>query len=492
MADSVDGDGTVAPDEVVPAPEPATRRLTPRALALWGVLGVLALGAGALVVTSADDDPPKLPVALGAPGGARSESLASPAADMSMLAWVHYVAGDDLPVLGGDGPAYKLSGEVDEGRVRDLADALGIDGDVTRREGAWVVDGDGGHLEVYEGAGASWWYSPEDPNASVGGGTSGSSSGSAGMTEEEAKRLEEIAAREAGAEGSTETTLVAPVPDCAPDARCDFPAPEPITPPADLPTEDEAREIALDLFEAAGLDVTGAKISVDGPHDAWYVMVEPLVDGRPVSGVSWSASIGSKGRITSAGGALNDPERLGDYPVLDTRGAIDRVNEQALAYQTPMEDGGVATEEPTTTLAVPEPCVTPTREAETEEAPTTKPADDPDTAVASDDVASAPAIGACEPPVPVEPVEVVLHEADEILVVVSAFDGTNDAYLVPGYRMTGDDGHVVEVAAVDDDSLLPEPDPVEPQPAPADDPVTTVPGAHSTPPAEPTVEPDPG
>jgi hypothetical protein len=61
----------------------------------------------------------------------------------------------------------------------------------------------------------------------------------------------------------------------------------------------------------------------------------------------------------------------------------------------------------------------------------------------------------------VEPQEVVLHEAERILVLIGANDGSGDAYLVPGYRMRGGDEWVVDVPAVDDESLLPS-TPVEP------------------------------
>ena len=54
-----------------------------------------------------------------------------------------------------------------------------------------------------------------------------------------------------------------------------------------------------------------------------------------------------------------------------------------------------------------------------------------------------------------EPQEVVLHEAERILVLIGANDGSGDAYLVPGYRMRGGDEWVVDVPAVDDESLLP-------------------------------------
>ena len=94
--------------------EPATVVRTRRPRALWAVLAAVGLAAGALVVTSAGDDGtqrPGLPVALGSAIGRPVEGAM--AAD-SMLAWITYVAGDDLPALGGEAPAYRLRGDVDE------------------------------------------------------------------------------------------------------------------------------------------------------------------------------------------------------------------------------------------------------------------------------------------------------------------------------------------------------------------------------------------
>jgi hypothetical protein len=84
----------------------------------------------------------------------------------------------------------------------------------------------------------------------------------------------------------------------------------------------------------------------------------------------------------------------------------------------------------------------------------------------------------CEPvgpgPLP-EPTEIVLVDAEPSLLLLGAVDGSTDAYLVPGYRFTADDGSVVDLAAVADRELTappttgtsapdPAPAPVEPQP----------------------------
>ena len=144
-------------DELGLDPVAVVRKPQPRAL--WAVLVAVAVAAGALVITSADDEGnqrPGLPIDLaGSSGAGRAEA----AADSSMRAWVSYVPGDDLPALGGEATAYRLAGDVDEGQVRELAGALGLDGEVqSDGPGSWWVAGGAGRLEVYAGGGAHWSY----------------------------------------------------------------------------------------------------------------------------------------------------------------------------------------------------------------------------------------------------------------------------------------------------------------------------------------------
>lgn len=518
--------------------EPVTVVRSRRPRALWGVLAAVGLAAGALVVISANDDGgtrPGLPVAL----GSASPEEAGAAAD-SMMAWITYVAGDDLPALGGEAPAYRLRGNVDEAAVRALADALGVAGELVHDGPAWTVAGEGGTLEVYEG-GAQWWYSSEFYEESAAG--SGSSSGSAGgglacpesgddvvvdcgvttMT-----TYPECTASDGSAgciTGECPPNTECVVPDTVPpDVECDLtdgcaePLPVPVEPPADLPSEDEARAIALELLAATGFDVDGADVTVDRPYDAWYVTVEPRVDGL-LSGLLASASVGSGGEVTSAGGYLGDPERLGDYPLLDTRAAIDRANAQQaeggwFAYSPRggmAMDTGVATAEAPMSAAscAAEPGTTATTECEdtfsveVPTTPTTYPCQIqpdgaeicdtvepgitcPQVAAPADEPLGAPETIECTPPPPEpgpapEPLEVVLVDVERSLVLLGAIDGSTDAYLVPAYRFTGADGGRVDLPAVADEALTGPPsttvpdmvdppatdggvDPVDPQP----------------------------
>lgn len=523
-----DDSGTTSGDEL--SLEPVRVGTRDRRRALWGALAVVAVVAGGLVVASGGDAAsPRLPVALGASN--EMAATAGVAADMS-LAWVTYVAGDGLPALGGEGRAYRLAGTVDEARVRALADALGLDGDLTRNDGYWQMESDGAVLGVYEGGGGSWWYSSNagmvvepdgglrEIDAATGSGTSGSSGSASSDCVPDATTDCTF-----GAVGEPEpaTTVL-----CTPDNVCIYPGTVPVEPPvppvppeppvpveppvpADLPTESAARQIALDLLDATGMDLTGAKVTVDGPYDAWYVTVEPQLDGLAVTGWGASVGVGSEGAVTSASGTLARPERVGDYPLIDTRAAIDRLNEQqgigvgpvpATASDTPtgavtgddagtsedavtndapvpttpcrtddpsctvMTTGVAAGEEPSTTTTITASCKVQPDGSEVCEGSGGSAGSDPGACYkavqpAGDEGATETTVagsGCVIEPVPVpepQPTEVVLTDAERVLVLLGAVDGSGDTYLVPGYRFSNEDGAIVEVAAVADASLAP-------------------------------------
>jgi hypothetical protein len=558
----MDEQGTNEIDELALAPVTVVSRKRPKAL--WGVLAAVAVAAGALAATSGggeDSTPPLLPIALGSPATGRQ---AEGAAD-SMLAWVTYVPGDALPALGGEAPAYKLSGTVDEAQVQALAAALGLEGEPVQQDGMWSVTGaDGAVLQVSEGAGATWWYSAVSPDVPLGRPNTGVAEEECAAVSSEDGTVTECAfphwvdpdcvTPEGGIDACVPATTLAPMPpeDCPPSASCAVLEVAPVdcaeveagdcpgrtAPPADLPSEDEAREIALALLAATGLETADAVVTVDGPFDAWYVSVEPAIDGTP-SGLLANVAVGSGGTVASAGGYLGTPERLGSYPLLDTRAAIDRLNEQLgdggwFAYSPGVardiviasdEDPSAACLGPadaTTTI----PCPDDTGDTTTTFVPTTV----PPCKVQADGSEICEGSGSGEAPTPVlpecpdlvppvdqplpeesiadcalvdpipdpmpepEPTEVVLTDATPILVLVPANDGSTDAYLVPGYRFTGDDGARVDAPAIADASLA-GPTPTEP---PVEPPITgtsTVPdpgGTDGTPPSgcEPLVEED--
>lgn len=516
--------------------DPPTPARGSRHTALWGALAAVAVAVGALAVTSAGGGSgklPQLPVALGSSGGGAREAAMS--ADTSMAAWITYVPGQGLPTLGGEAAAYRATGTVDEASVRGLAEALSVDGEATHRDGLWEVrDGDR-LLSVFDGSGGSWSYGVEqDARGSVAGSAGGSSEGC--TAEECAVEDVEPPPDDVAVSSPTTSVLDSGAVGCQPGTKCVEPSvtteapcpvdpgaacppPEPMvdptepTPPADLPSEDEARRIALDLLAATGMDVEDAKVTVDGPYDAWYVSVEPRLDGIPVSGWYASVSVGSKGTVLNANGTLTEVERLGDYPVLHTTAAIDRLNAQQGQFQSfPMDAGtsrpavasaggdaavsdDAASSAPAAGTIESSTAVTSIERTETgckvqpdgreicELVDTTIPECVP---IVPDQTPSGdvPAIAQCVEPAPMpmpepmpepEPMEVVLADAERILILLPALDESGDTYLVPGYRMSGEDGSMVDVPAVEDESLAPtttvpeETPQTEPAPLPTED-----------------------
>ncbi len=480
----MDDTGRQDADELTLQPATLVRSRRPRAL--WAVLAAVGLAAGALVVTSAGDDGaarPGLPVDLGSTAG-RAEGAAAD----SMLAWITYVPGDDLPALGGEAAAYRLRGEVSEGQVRALAGALGVAGEVVHDGPTWTVSDDDGTLEVVEDGGASWWYRTT-ADADAGSGSSGATPGTGGG-DRCAVASDDVVVDCTVPPDPVPSPCVATddggctTPACPPGEACTEPVPPDALvdcavdeggnvvdscpdrsgPPVDLPSDDEARSIALDLLAAAGLDVDEAIVTLEGPFDAWYVTVEPRLDGVP-SGLLADVTIGSGGVVIAAGGHLGTAERLGDHPRLDTRAAIERANaQQGVAKDGVAQYQGAATATGGTTggdvpvTTIPACKVQPDGRdiCEIEPGITC-----PQAAPPRDEPVSAPETLDCTPPParPVdpmpepEPLEIVLVDAEPALLLLPANDGSRDAYLVPAYRFTDADGGRVDLAAVADESL---------------------------------------
>ena len=227
-----------------------------------------------------------------------------------LAAFVRYVAGDDLPALGGDGPVFELAA-ADQAEVESLARALGLEAPVEREgDGFQVNDGDA-QLSVY---GNSWTYS------STAFGGSGSSGSTGVATAEPGVRC---AVQEDGTEICEDVAVPAePV--------------EPVEPerPADLPTEDEAKDIALALLAEAGFDTDGADVRADDLITLWSVSVESPVEGQTAVGMGAYLSIGSGGAVIDGGGLIGvdregrrlpaDRHRGGDRPVERERSVLRR------------------------------------------------------------------------------------------------------------------------------------------------------------------------
>jgi hypothetical protein len=464
-------DSLPTPTEDLPGVAPEAEAPGRRKRALWGVLAVLAVGVGALAVRAADDPPNTVPVAFGAAG---SESAA---ADMSMRAFVRYVAGPELPALGGEGPAYRVPADTTTSRVVELARALDLAGEPTQGDGTWHLQDGDRTLDVYEGLGSQWSYGAGNPDAGY------------------------SVAVDSGSASSSPVCVGGPAVDCAPVEE-----PTTTTVPADPGAADDAKALALDLLAATGMDLTDVEVTVEGPQPGYWIYVIPRVDGHLAADLGASVGIGPDGAVQFANGRLGRPESVGDVAMVDTTEAIERLNEgmggwsaygaaeiDASATGSGYAECEASADGRETCSSVP-PCAT---EGMAQEAPTTTAAMvDPDTPLASDDSTTAsdgvdaiepvePSItppadcGYSPPSVPEEPVEVVLNEARVNLMLLPASDGSNDGYLVPGYEFDSDDGGTVAQVAIADDAL--EPVDVDPEPTPAPYPGT--PGC---------VQPEPG
>ena len=487
-------------------------------MTLWGAaagLAVVALGLVLVAGGGGDDDAgdsagnlPTLPI--GSDGGGAGESAdtrSASAQDMSILPASTYVPGEGLPALGGNAPAYRLDAQPTRDDVARLADALGIEGEPTELDGSWHVEDDEQALDVYGREGSWSTYSMSgafgrdpgagpaidlpaeidaDARADAGADPGAGSSGQPGSAPADGSSSSSSANVSASAEaGDTPTSpaapdvAVAPPPDqlcptyvpgddpgddevAARDeiAPCDDPLPiepyEPPVRPANLPSEDEARTIALDLLTEAGADVDGAKVTVDDGITEWFVSVEPRLGDLPAPGLTMYVGVGDEGVVTSASGLLVEPEKLGDYPLLDTTEALERLNEQRV-YLGPAVD----------------PAVTPLPADETTVEGQSAPARDP-----GDDLPVLPEPETAPMTVPVEaPPDVAVTDAEIVLLTEFAWDGSG-SYLVPGYRFTADDDTGPTVTAVEEDLIEPPPSPEPlPQPLPADpgDPTEPVP-----------------
>ena len=535
-------------------------------MTLWlAAAGLVVVAAGLVLVAGRGDDDestslPTLPIGAGAAmsdaGEAADASAIAPRADMTLLPGVTYVPGDGLPALGGEAPAYRLGGEdaaVDAEDVTRLAEALGIEGEPAETDGTWHVDDGERALDVY-GTEGSWSTYAIAPTSSSGAGTTpeaeaearteagddgaaGVDSGVAQVAPDELTRLcptdqtNDPRATDApatgdgssGSAGNAAGPVVDPeIPEilpCEPPVGDPVPLPMPTEPfeppvrPADLPSEDEAESIAVDLLGAVGADTDDAKVTVEDGITEWFVTVEPRIGGLPAPGLSMYVGVGSEGTITMASGYLADPEELGDYPLLDTTKALERLNEQFSGVMTAVDpaaaDVAVGAAEPAVDPATPatepgiittEPVPPPRDRGEdlpvlTEPLETALP---PDTAVPETtiveprdpattipDEPGLPAPSPTTPPVPAPP-KVEVTDAELVLLTEVAWDGSG-TYLVPGYRFTAEDQSSPVVTAVVDNL-------VEPPPAvsPDDPAVDGGPGDGDLPVSiEPGVEPPP-
>jgi hypothetical protein len=320
-------------------------RIAPLALA-----GVLVLGA-----CGSDDNPgsadgddsvppaadgPLAPIPVrtaggGAQGGVATAEAASDsrmATDMMMpFRITNFVVGDGLPALPTDdlGYVFQMGAAVTAEQVSALAASLGVSGDPVRiDEGygvSWRVgpdDGSAPSVWVYEDAQLSWNYSSawaRDPG-SVGCVTAASPP-SAGTGDTAVDVTGDVAGDDTGA-----VPMPTVVEECA----------EP-TPPANVPTADEAQARTRELMAALGLDPAG--FTFEPYADEWYANVSAVEQlGSLFTGRRVDVGFGAEGVMQYAGGQLAEPQPVGPYPLIGLDEAVERLRDQSGFYA-----GGIAT-----------------------------------------------------------------------------------------------------------------------------------------------------
>jgi hypothetical protein len=241
---------------------------------------------------------------------------------------------------------------------------------------------------------------------------------------------------------------------CAPDGDCPEPATTIPQHPANLPSEDEAKKIASQLLQRAGIDIDNATTAVDDFVTQWSVRVDPRLDGVATEGMTTVVTIGENGVVDYANGILGRAEAADEYPLIGTGAAIDRLNKgEGFVGPQPLaaaaedvvtangQDSSVGSAEPGSVAPgepVPYPgCVT--------TIPSTVPcAPVPD---------EPPPVSDTVPPPP-PPQEVTITGAEQILLFAASYTGA-ESWLVPAYRFTTDQGTGPSVLAIDDSFLTP-------------------------------------
>lgn len=296
--------------------------------AFWATLVVFMLGIAAIgIVAAADDDNgvgglPKLSIgASGALGAMESRSAAGDAAMMAPAGYgVEYRVEGDLPDMPSTAAAFRLDAATAADAER-IAAALGLDGAVKETADEFVVSNGGKELHVMKAYGSSWWFNDTAGQEKLAASTTTSSGSGSGCD----------CPPNAACDCPADTVMVEPapceMPPCPEGEACtqacptpDYKEPER---PADLPTQDEARDIATPILRALGAE-TG-DLRVDDGFSAWYVNAPVKAGGTTVEGLMTSVGIGPKGAVLSANGIAGATTALGDYPLVTVDEGVERL-----------------------------------------------------------------------------------------------------------------------------------------------------------------------
>ncbi|MFK4068056.1 hypothetical protein [Streptomyces sp. NPDC029674] len=195
-----------------------------------------------------------------------------------------YRATGDLPKGPESAAVYHARGEVTRGEVARLAEALGVTGTPTSRDGVWKVgadnDGSGPSLQVNKQAPGTWTYARH------------------GI-------------------GGTD--------NCSKGKPCSSTSTAPNGDPGDAVSEKAAKDAAAPVLKALGQD--DAKLDARQLMGAVRVVnADPKIGGLPTYGWSTGVQVGAGGEVVGGSGQLKAPDKGATYPVIGARETLDQLN----------------------------------------------------------------------------------------------------------------------------------------------------------------------
>ncbi len=340
---------------------------------------------------------PKLPG--GAAAGASRRESAAASADMSMrVANLRYELGDGVSTDVKTAKAYEFA-DTTNAAVTKLAKTLGVAGTIKQENDAWSVGGND------KGAGSYLYVARNGGVFSMSVSYAGSGSVSSGCSVEPTSA------------GEPDAPVVSDI------AACDTP-PSTTTIPANAPSAAEAKKVATDTLEAAGVDLSDAKVTTETYDGASQnVRFQHSVDGGTVEGYESFVTVGPDNEVLSASGYLVQPSSVGSYDLATLKRAVERLNDSF---------GNMTTRGAVDDMVVNGLAPEPAPDSASEGAPDSAP--DPA-------ISEAPADSS-------EPTVITLTSVTVGRMMQSDFDG--DLWLVPAYRFGAADDNVVSAQAADD------------------------------------------
>ena len=264
---------------------------------------------------------------------------------------VQYQVRGTLPDLPRSAKVWTLPDQVTRDRVTQLARALGIAGEPTRKGQTWTVTDGTRRLFVNQLPGGPWTMT--DGRAVCAGPVGGiAGKGGAGpriitcpavppfVPSAAAGRSGSAPSAGAGQSGSAPAATGGPAPT-KPGAAGSRP-PATLQPPRRVPLPDRAtvERIARDLFARTFAPRDGLELRFVQGFDRWSVSAFPRVGGAPTTGYLWTAGIGAKGQVLSATGWLDSPRAGDTYPLISVQEALQRLRNRQIGG--PIVEGSIS------------------------------------------------------------------------------------------------------------------------------------------------------